>query len=127
VIIQLSLELGGNAPFIVFDDADLNQAVNALMFAKFRNAGQACIAANRVLVQEKVYDEFSHLLAAAVNKSLKVGHGMHGESTMGPLINQAGLRKVIAYHFSNISLIFATACCTYFLFWLLPLWNAMWG
>ena len=99
VINQLSLELGGNAPFIVFDDADLNQAVNALMFAKFRNAGQACIAANRVLVQEKVYDEFSHLLAAAVKKSLKVGHGMHAESTMGPLINQAGLRKVIAHHF----------------------------
>jgi len=87
------LELGGNAPFIIFDDCDLDVAVNAIMAAKFRNAGQACIAANRVLVQEKVYDAFAAKLAQAV-KALKVGNGFVADSTVGPLINAKGLQKV---------------------------------
>jgi succinate-semialdehyde dehydrogenase/glutarate-semialdehyde dehydrogenase len=90
------LELGGNAPFIVFDDADLDMAVNAVMAAKFRNAGQACIAANRVLVQDKVYDAFAAKLATAV-KALKVGNGLAADSTVGPLINAKGLEKVTAH------------------------------
>lgn len=90
---QISLELGGNAPFIVFDDADLDLALTALMAAKFRNAGQACIASNRILVQEGVYDKFAAMLTAAAGK-LVTGDGFHGSTHMGPLINQGGLDKV---------------------------------
>ncbi len=91
---QISLELGGNAPFIVFDDADLDVALNALMFSKFRNAGQACIAANRILVQQGVYEKFSQMVAERVNSALVCGHGLGAGVTLGPLINAAGLDKV---------------------------------
>ncbi|MDR3507663.1 MAG: NAD-dependent succinate-semialdehyde dehydrogenase [Caulobacteraceae bacterium] len=90
---RLSMELGGDAPFIVFDDADLDIAVDALMKAKFRNAGQACIAANRVLVQEGIYDALAERLAATVGK-LTVGAATDGAFDIGPLINERALEKV---------------------------------
>ena len=90
---QVSLELGGNAPFIVFEDADLDVALNALMASKFRNAGQACIASNRILVQESIYDKFSELVVKRV-QSLRLGYGMDADVTIGPLINEKGLHKV---------------------------------
>jgi succinate-semialdehyde dehydrogenase/glutarate-semialdehyde dehydrogenase len=93
---KVSLELGGNAPFIVFDDCDVDVAVQALMLAKFRNAGQVCIASNRILVQEGIYDKFANKLTEAVSK-LQVGHGFDPASTVGPLINEKGLQKV-AHH-----------------------------
>ncbi len=90
---KLSLELGGNAPFIVFEDADLDAAVAGLMVAKFRNAGQACVAANRVFVHESVYDAFLNKLLPEV-KALKVGNGLDPQVQIGTLINQAGVKKV---------------------------------
>jgi succinate-semialdehyde dehydrogenase / glutarate-semialdehyde dehydrogenase len=93
---KISLELGGNAPFIVFDDADLEVAVKALIASKFRNAGQACIASNRIFVQENIYEKFSAALVQKV-ETLKVGHGTDPNTHIGPLINQAGLKKVIKH------------------------------
>ncbi|HQT37776.1 MAG TPA: NAD-dependent succinate-semialdehyde dehydrogenase [Acidocella sp.] len=93
---KLSLELGGNAPFIVFDDADLDAAVEGAMASKFRNAGQTCVCANRLYVHDKVYDAFAEKLAAAVAK-LSVGHGITPGVNQGPLINQAALAKVEAH------------------------------
>ncbi|HRA93208.1 MAG TPA: NAD-dependent succinate-semialdehyde dehydrogenase [Aestuariivirga sp.] len=90
---KLGLELGGNAPFIVFDDADLDAAVAGAMISKYRNAGQTCVCANRILVQEGVYDAFAEKLAAAV-KNLKVGDGVEAGVTTGPLINKAAVDKV---------------------------------
>jgi succinate-semialdehyde dehydrogenase/glutarate-semialdehyde dehydrogenase len=90
---RLSLELGGDAPFIVFDDADLDIAVDALIKAKFRNSGQTCVAANRVLVQDGVYDAFAARMAQAVGK-LTVGAAQDGAFDIGPLINQRALDKV---------------------------------
>jgi succinate-semialdehyde dehydrogenase/glutarate-semialdehyde dehydrogenase len=90
---KLGLELGGNAPFIVFDDADLDAAVEGAMLCKFRNAGQTCVCANRIYVQAGVYDAFSEKLKAAVAK-LKVGNGFEAGVTTGPLIDLAGLAKV---------------------------------
>ena len=90
---KVSLELGGNAPFIVFDDADLDAAVAGAMASKYRNAGQTCVCANRLLVQAGVYDEFARRLAAAV-AGLKVGPGLGGEATQGPLINDEAVEKV---------------------------------
>jgi len=90
---RLSLELGGNAPFIVFDDCDLEVAVSAVLNAKFRNAGQTCISSNRIFVQAKVYDEFAALLVSKVG-AMKVGNGLERDVTTGPLINAAGLDKV---------------------------------
>ncbi|MFM9924458.1 NAD-dependent succinate-semialdehyde dehydrogenase [Variovorax sp. H27-G14] len=90
---KLSLELGGNAPFIVFEDADLDAAVDGLMVAKFRNAGQACIAANRVYVHAAVYDRFADKLATAV-AALKVAEGTVPGSQIGPLIDAEALAKV---------------------------------
>ncbi len=90
---KVSLELGGNAPFIVFDDADLDAAVKGAIASKFRNTGQTCVCANRVLVQEGVYDAFAEKLAEAVKK-LRVGDGLKGETEQGPLIDEAGLDKV---------------------------------
>ncbi len=90
---KVGLELGGNAPFIVFDDADLDAAVQGAMASKYRNAGQTCVCANRLLVQEGVYDAFAEKLAAAVNK-LKVGNGVEDGITTGPLINPAAIKKV---------------------------------
>ncbi|WP_428773152.1 NAD-dependent succinate-semialdehyde dehydrogenase [Vibrio sp.] len=89
---KLSLELGGNAAFIVFDDADLHAAIEGLMVAKFRNGGQTCVCANRVFVQDGVYDKFVKLLVDRVAK-LKVGDGFSG-SQIGPMINQSGADKV---------------------------------
>ena len=90
---NVSLELGGNAPFIVFDDADLDAAVEGLIASKYRNSGQTCVCANRVYVQDGVYDEFAKKLAEAV-ATLKVGPGIDESSEIGPLINDSGLAKV---------------------------------
>jgi succinate-semialdehyde dehydrogenase / glutarate-semialdehyde dehydrogenase len=90
---KVSLELGGNAPFIVFDDADLDAAVAGLMASKFRNSGQTCVCANRVLVQDGVHDAFVQRLEAAV-KALRVGRGTEEGVTQGPLINAAAVGKV---------------------------------
>lgn len=90
---KVSMELGGNAPFLVFDDADLDAAVEGAMASKYRNTGQTCVCANRLLVQDGVYEEFSAKLTAAVGK-LKVGFGMEEGVTQGPLIDMAGLEKV---------------------------------
>jgi len=90
---RVGMELGGNAPFIVFDDADLDKAVAGAMGSKFRNAGQTCVCANRILVQAGVYDAFTEKLAAAV-RELKVGPGTEAGVTVGPLINAAAVEKV---------------------------------
>lgn len=90
---KLSLELGGNAPFIVFDDADLDEAVKGLIASKFRNSGQTCVCANRVLVQNSIYDQFTEKLAAEVKK-LKVGIGFEEGVQQGPLISTKALEKV---------------------------------
>ena len=90
---KVSLELGGNAPFIVFDDADLDLAVEGAIASKFRNSGQTCICANRFLVQGAVYDEFASKLSRAVNK-LKVGSGFDDGIAQGPLIDDAAVEKV---------------------------------
>ncbi len=90
---KVSLELGGNAPFIVFDDADLDAAVAGAMASKYRNAGQTCVCANRILVQSGVYDEFTEKLVKAVSK-IEVGPTLGTSSDQGPLINQAALEKV---------------------------------
>ncbi len=90
---KLSLELGGNAPFIVFDDADLDAAVQGAIASKYRNTGQTCVCANRLLVQEGVYDEFARRLAEAVGK-LRVGDGLKGATDQGPLIDSKAVAKV---------------------------------
>ena len=90
---KLGLELGGNAPFIVFDDADLDAAVAGAMASKYRNNGQTCVCANRLYVQEGVYEAFAEKLSAAVKK-LKVGNGAAEGVTTGPLINPAAVKKV---------------------------------
>jgi succinate-semialdehyde dehydrogenase/glutarate-semialdehyde dehydrogenase len=90
---KTSMELGGNAPFIVFDDADLDAAVVGAMASKYRNTGQTCVCANRILVQDGVHDAFVAKLAEAVAK-LKVGNGMEEGVTQGPLINAAAVQKV---------------------------------
>ncbi|EGR0670414.1 MULTISPECIES: NAD-dependent succinate-semialdehyde dehydrogenase [Vibrio] len=90
---KLALELGGNAPFIVFDDADIDAAVEGAMIAKFRNAGQTCVCANRLFVQDAVYDEFAEKLANRV-KQLKVGDGFADGVAIGPLINSSSVAKV---------------------------------
>ena len=93
---KLSLELGGNAPFIVFDDADVDAAVNGALIAKYRNTGQTCVCANRILVQAGVYEEFAQKLAARANE-LKVGAGIEDGVAQGPLIDAAALSKVEAH------------------------------
>ncbi|MGQ4656831.1 succinate-semialdehyde dehydrogenase [Aeromonas enteropelogenes] len=90
---RVSLELGGNAPFIVFDDADLDAAVAGALASKYRNAGQTCVCANRILVQSSVYDAFAEKLTAAV-KAFKVGDGMSEGTQIGPLINPGAASKV---------------------------------
>src|SRR5450432_3046879 len=90
---KLSLELGGNAPFIVFEDADLDAAVEGAIASKYRNTGQTCVCANRLLVQEGVYQAFADKLATAVGK-LKVGDGLKGETQQGPLIDMKAVEKV---------------------------------
>ncbi|MCB1519986.1 MAG: NAD-dependent succinate-semialdehyde dehydrogenase [Hyphomicrobiaceae bacterium] len=93
---RVSLELGGNAPFIVFDDADLDKAVAGAMASKYRNAGQTCVCANRIYVQSGIYDAFAERLAAEVAK-LKVGSGVEPGVTQGPLINEDAVLKVEAH------------------------------
>jgi succinate-semialdehyde dehydrogenase/glutarate-semialdehyde dehydrogenase len=90
---KTSMELGGNAPFIVFDDADLDAAVQGAMASKYRNTGQTCVCANRLLVQDGVYDAFAAKLKIAV-EGLKVGNGMEPGVTQGPLINADAVAKV---------------------------------
>lgn len=90
---KVSLELGGNAPFIVFDDADLDAAVKGAIASKYRNAGQTCVCANRILVQESVYDAFAEKYASEVSK-MKVGVGTESGVEIGPLINDAAMEKV---------------------------------
>jgi succinate-semialdehyde dehydrogenase/glutarate-semialdehyde dehydrogenase len=90
---KVSLELGGNAPFIVFDDADLEAAVEGAIASKYRNTGQTCVCANRFLIQDGVYEEFTARLAQAVS-ALKVGDGFTPGVTQGPLIDQQALDKV---------------------------------
>ena len=90
---KMSLELGGNAPFIVFDDADIDAAVDGAMVAKYRNNGQTCVCANRIYVQDGIYEAFAEKLVAAVKK-LKVGNGVEEGVTTGPLINESAVEKV---------------------------------
>lgn len=90
---KVSLELGGNAPFIVFDDADLEKAADGLIASKFRNAGQTCVCANRIYVQDSIKDKFLAIFVKKV-KALKVGDGMQEGTDIGPLINKGGLEKV---------------------------------
>lgn len=95
-VMKMSMELGGNAPFIVFDDADLDAAVEGAMIAKYRNNGQTCVCANRIYVQDGVYDAFAEKMAAAV-KAMKVGDGFETGTNTGPLITQAAVEKVEAH------------------------------
>jgi succinate-semialdehyde dehydrogenase/glutarate-semialdehyde dehydrogenase len=90
---KISLELGGNAPFIVFDDADLEAAVAGAIASKYRNAGQTCVCANRLLVQSGIYDRFANRLAEAVS-AMKVGDGLEAETKIGPLIDDKAIAKV---------------------------------
>jgi succinate-semialdehyde dehydrogenase/glutarate-semialdehyde dehydrogenase len=90
---KVSLELGGNAPFIVFDDADIDAAVEGAIASKYRNSGQTCVCTNRFYVHERVYDAFASKLAEAVGK-LKVGRGTESGVALGPLINEAAVLKV---------------------------------
>lgn len=90
---RLSLELGGNAPFIIFDDADLDLAVEGVMASKFRNGGQTCVCANRIFIQAGVYDAFAEKLAAVVGK-MKLGDGFENGVEIGPMINQAAISKI---------------------------------
>lgn len=90
---KISLELGGNAPFIVFDDADINQAILGAIASKFRNSGQTCICTNRFYVHEKIYERFTKKLTDAIQQ-LKVGNGLEDTIQIGPLINQAAVKKV---------------------------------
>ena len=90
---KVGLELGGNAPFIVFDDADIDAAVEGAMFSKFRNMGQTCVCSNRIYVQDKVHDVFVEKLSAAVAR-LSVGNGLEAGVTQGPLINAEAVEKV---------------------------------
>ncbi|WP_422376105.1 NAD-dependent succinate-semialdehyde dehydrogenase [Roseibium sp.] len=91
---KISMELGGNAPFIVFDDADLDRAVEGAIASKFRNSGQTCVCANRLYVQAGVYDAFADKLKTAMAAQLKVGDGLAAGTTQGPLINEAAVEKV---------------------------------
>ena len=93
---RTSMELGGNAPFIVFDDADLDEAVKGAIICKFRNAGQTCVCANRILVQDGVYDEFAEKLMQATG-ALKLGNGTEEGVNMGPLINEGAANDVLGF------------------------------
>lgn len=99
---KLSLELGGNAPFIVFDDADLDAAVEGALMAKYRNAGQTCVCVNRFYVQDSIYDAFIDKLAAAVDQ-LQVGNGLTDNVSIGPLINAEAVKKVALHQHDALS------------------------
>ena len=92
--VRPAMELGGNAPFIVFDDADIDAAIDGAMIAKMRNMGEACTAANRFYVHEKVHDAFAKKLTAKM-AGLKMGNGLDDGVALGPLVNKEGLDKVI--------------------------------
>ncbi|KAL1425070.1 hypothetical protein MTO96_019524 [Rhipicephalus appendiculatus] len=91
---KVSLELGGNAPFIVFDTANLVKAVNGALACKFRNTGQTCVSANRILVQEGIHDKFVAALTEAIQQRMKIGDGFNPDTTLGPLINSKAVEKV---------------------------------
>ena len=93
---RISMELGGNAPFIVFEDADIDAAVQGALISKFRNAGQTCVCSNRFFIQEQVYDQFVNKFAAAVEK-LKLGNGMEQGVNLGPLIDQKAVKTVCEF------------------------------
>ena len=93
---KMSLELGGNAPLLVFDDANLDVAVEGAIMSKYRNAGQTCVCANRIFVQDSIHDEFAKRLAEK-SASMKVGNGMEEGIEQGPLIDQQGFEKVLAH------------------------------
>ena len=93
---KVSLELGGNAPFIIFEDADLDKALEGVIVSKFRNAGQTCVCANRIFVHDAIYEDFTERLTRAV-KQLKVGSGLDEGTTIGPLINKDAVNKVVAH------------------------------
>src|SRR5207244_9261017 len=93
-VVKPAMELGGNAPFIEFDDADIDAAIEGAMVAKMRNMGEACTAANRFYVHEKVHDEFAKKLTAKMG-SLKMGNGLDEGVSLGPLVNKEGLDKVV--------------------------------
>ncbi len=93
---RTSMELGGNAPFIIFDDADIDAAVAGTMASKYRNAGQTCVCTNRILVQETIYEEFAQKLAIAV-ATLKVGNGLDDGTTIGPLIDEKAANDVMSF------------------------------
>ncbi len=93
---RTSMELGGNAPFIIFDDADIDAAVAGTMASKYRNAGQTCVCTNRILVQETIYEEFAQKLAIAV-ATLKVGNGLDNGTTIGPLIDEKAANDVMSF------------------------------
>lgn len=99
---KVTLELGGNCPFIVFDDGDLDQAVAALMILKWRTAGQACTHANRVYVQSGIFDEFANKILAAT-QTLRVGHGVEPSTTMGALTTPRGIDKLERYVLDAVS------------------------
>ncbi|EDO45404.1 predicted protein [Nematostella vectensis] len=91
---KMSLELGGNAPFIVFNSANIESAVKGALICKYRNTAQTCICANRIIVQDGIYDEFAKRFAEAVDQQLKIGNGMDAGTTQGPLINKMAVEKV---------------------------------
>jgi succinate-semialdehyde dehydrogenase / glutarate-semialdehyde dehydrogenase len=93
---KVTLELGGNCPVLIFDDADLNQAADAISSLKWRHAGQACITANRIYVQRGVYEKFTQLMVER-SKSLKVGHGAEKGTTLGPLTTDRGVEKAVVH------------------------------
>jgi succinate-semialdehyde dehydrogenase/glutarate-semialdehyde dehydrogenase len=93
---RLSMELGGNAPFIIFDDADIDKAMKGVMASKFRNAGQTCVSANRILVRAPIYDQFAEKLTKKVS-GLVVGDGLQEKASVGPLINDAAAEKVLGH------------------------------
>ncbi|KAJ1948051.1 hypothetical protein FBU59_001769, partial [Linderina macrospora] len=93
---KISMELGGNAPFIVFQDADLDVAAEQLLACKFRNSGQTCVCANRIYVHESIYDAFVAKFTALVKDRLKIGHGLSDGVNFGPIITERGLDKVVA-------------------------------
>lgn len=90
---RASMELGGNAPFIVFEDANLEQAVNAAVASKFRNAGQTCVCSDRFLIHESIHDEFVGLVTKKIDETIQVGDGMLERTTMGPLITRSAALK----------------------------------
>jgi len=100
---KISLELGGNAPFIVFDDADLDAAVAGAVTSKYRNSGQTCVCVNRFYVHERVYEAFAERLCVAVDQ-LRVGDGADERVTQGPLINEAAVRKVESHIQNAVSM-----------------------